>query len=50
MSIALDSQTDLRPRSGLGISSFALGVISTLSFILLTGYASAFNKTGAPMR
>jgi len=46
ISIALRSQADMRPRSGLGISSLALGAISTLSFILLTGYASVFNKTG----
>jgi hypothetical protein len=47
MSIALESQAGLRPHNGLGISSFALGAISTLSFMLLAGYASAFNKTGS---
>jgi hypothetical protein len=47
VSIVLHNQTDLRPRSGLGISSFGLGAIGTLSFVLLTGYASVFNKTGS---
>ncbi len=47
MSIAFHSQTELQPHSGLGISSFALGAFSTLSFMLLTGYASAFNETGS---
>ena len=47
MSIALHSQTDLRPRIGLGISSFALGAIGTLSFMLLAGYASVIHNTGS---
>jgi hypothetical protein len=47
MSIALHSQTGLRPRSGLGISSFALGTISTLSFMLLSGYVTVFRETAS---
>ena len=47
MTIALDSEAGLRRHSGLGIASFAVGTFSTLSFILLAGYASAFNKTGS---
>ena len=46
MSIALHSQTGLRPRSGLGISSFAL-TISTLSFMLLSGYVTVFRETAS---
>jgi hypothetical protein len=36
--------TDVRSRDGLGITSFTLGAISILSFILLSVYATAFNK------
>jgi hypothetical protein len=47
MSIALHSETDLRPRSGFGISSFALGTISALSFLLVLGYVTLFKEAAS---
>jgi hypothetical protein len=47
MSIALYSETDLRSRSGLGISSFALGAISALSFMLVLGYVTLFKEAAS---
>jgi hypothetical protein len=47
MSIALQSESDLRPRGGLGISSFALGTISTLSFMLVCGYVTVFKEAAS---
>jgi hypothetical protein len=46
MSIALDGRTQLRPHTGLGISSFTLGVISLIAFVALTGYAGLLQTTG----
>jgi hypothetical protein len=40
MSMTLQGQTGLRPRAGLGTSSFAVGAIGTLSFVLLLGWAT----------
>jgi hypothetical protein len=46
MSIALDSQAALRPGVGLGISSFVLGAITTLSFIFLVVCAGVAHNNG----
>jgi hypothetical protein len=40
MSMTLQGQTGLRPSAGLGVSSFAVGAIGTLSFVLLLGWAT----------
>jgi hypothetical protein len=47
MSIALDGRTQLRPHTGLGISSFALGTISMVSFVILVGYAGFLQNVGS---
>jgi hypothetical protein len=46
VSITSHSQADLRPHIGLGISSFAVGAIGTLSFVLLVVYAVVLHNTG----
>ena len=43
MSLTSHSQVDLRPHIGLGISSFAVGAIGTLSFVLLAVYAGVLH-------
>jgi hypothetical protein len=46
MSSALDGRTQLRPNTGLGISSFTLGTISMVSFVILMGYAGFLQNAG----
>jgi hypothetical protein len=47
MSIASPSQAEPGPHIGLGIWSFTLGAIGTLSFLLLAGYAGVMHNTGS---
>jgi hypothetical protein len=47
MSIVLHNPSDLRRHIGLGISSFAVGVISVLSFVVLLGYAGMIHNTAS---
>jgi hypothetical protein len=46
MSTTLQCRAQQQPRIGLGISSFTLGAIGTLSFVLLAVYVGVVHNTG----
>ena len=46
MSIAMENGTTIRSHKGIGIASFAIGVISVIVFLALIGVAAVMAKTG----
>jgi|SRR5665213_1596968 len=47
MSMTSYGRTDMRLHIGLGVSSFALGAVGTVSFMLLAGYAAVIHNGGS---
>ena len=47
MSSVFNTEAAAPCRGGLGIASFALGAISVFAFILLSVYATAFNRAAS---
>lgn len=45
MALISDAQTNIRSRHGFGVASLILAVTSIVLFILLSVYATSFNKT-----
>jgi hypothetical protein len=46
MSIAMENEATIRAHKGIGIASFAIGVISVIIFLALIGAAAVMTKTG----
>jgi hypothetical protein len=45
MALISDAQTNIRSRDGFGVASVILAVTSIVAFILLSVYATSFNRT-----